>query len=249
MEVLYNSLFFGNEHLSRFVIDDFTKYMLTSDISVKNTEPIKPEVQINTIKEFIKPKQNDSLFWCFYICLYGYGEYIQIQRNYGMKELEVKQEASVYVSQHYDEIKNTNYKVTKVLFQEIISDLNTNLNDTTFHALLALITFAKINIFILHNDKPCYLSFITNSEAPTYLIKKHEYNKYSVKLEPFTKSEQKEFENKYYGLESYNRPIKAISNFKVNELLQLAGSLELNNVFDLKKQELYNLIVSTISWY
>ena len=50
-------------------------------------------------------------------------------------------------------------------------------------------------------------------------------------------------------LENHNKPIKAISNFKVSDLKDLAIKLNLNlNMDKIKKQDLYNSICLQLIW-
>ena len=262
MEVIYNHLFFPQQHNSiDFNINDFSSIMYPADLQkpiLEDKKVVQEEKKVvqeekpvikKKVVEYIVPKQQDSLFWCFFICAFGYDEYVMVNRNYGVKELEIKQKASEYLSTNPNEIKNTNYKITKTLIQEIMSDLNTTLNTTSFHALLALISKYKFNVYILHNEKRCYLPFIYDRSAPTFLFKKMEYNKYSVKLDKLSRTELEELDKNYYGLESYLRPIKAISNYKVKDLHELAEKLQLTDFVFLKKQELYDCITNLLSWY
>ena len=253
MEVIYNHLFFPSDHNISFDINDFSKYMYTPDkqiieeVQQKVIPTVKPIAKTNVI-EYITPKQQDTLFWCFYISAYGYKEYNLIDRNYGVKEMEIKQRACNSLNNDTN-IRKTNYKITKVLIQEIMSELNTNLNNTSFYSLLALISMAEINIFILHNEKKCYLPFVYDSTCPTFLIKKIHNNKYSVKLEKLSDEELIHIKEKYYGLESYMKPIRAISSYKVADLYDIAEKLNLTDYVLLKKQELYDVISNLLSWY
>tara|TARA_Y100000992_G_C21268727_1_gene495410 strand:+ start:1906 stop:2646 length:741 start_codon:yes stop_codon:yes gene_type:complete len=246
MEVIYNKIFFNNDKNILFQLQDFTSYYYNGTISEDSIEkaPIKKR------DEYITPKQKDSLFWCFFICAFGYGEYTSVIRNYGVKEIEVKQEASVFIKKNYQEFKQiSNVKITKSLLEDIMSDFNTHVNDTNFYNFYALCFMYKINIYILHDEKPCYLSFVTNKENPYYLIRLQRYNKYSLKMDKLTLQETVKIETDNYCLDSWLRPIKAVSSYKVTDLQEIAYKINLEDIPNMKKQDLYDYIVESLSWY
>ena len=246
MEVIYDKIFFNNDKNILFQLQDFTKYYYTgtTEQSLEQVKPIKKR------DEYVSPKQKDSLFWCFFICAFGYGEYISVIRNYGVKEIEVKQEASKFIKTNYQEFKQTStIKITKSLLEDIMSDFNTHVNDTNFYNFYALCFMHKINIYILHDEKPSYLSFVTNKENPYFLIKLQRYNKYSLKLEPLTLQEIVKIETDNYCLDSWLRPIKAVSSYKVTDLQEIAYRMKLEDIPNMKKQDLYDYITESLSWY
>ena len=89
---------------------------------------VEPRVQ----RSLITPRQPDTLFWCLYIIRHGYNDYLQIDRNYGVKELEEKQHILEFVKENKVNMKNTNYKITNVAIQEIMSELMTQQKQTSF---------------------------------------------------------------------------------------------------------------------
>ena len=100
MEVIYNHLFFPQQDNSiDFNVNDFSSIMYPADLQKpiledkKVVQEEKPVIKKKVV-EYIVPKQQDSLFWCFFICAFGYDEYVMVNRNYGVKELEIKQKAS-----------------------------------------------------------------------------------------------------------------------------------------------------------
>jgi len=79
--------------LSKDKMDSITSRFNLSE-SPSNKKEIEPititenEVSIETKKdEYIEPRQHDTLFWCLYIIHHGYDDYMQIDRNYGVKEI------------------------------------------------------------------------------------------------------------------------------------------------------------------
>jgi hypothetical protein len=239
------------------VIDLTEKDKETTVENVVNQETEKTVESVekleNTIKteELISPKQTDTLFWCIFIIHFGYDEYIEVDRNYGVKELQIKKQIGDFIFANPYKMKNTNYKMTKAAVQEILSELLTSQKDTSMNSLLAFLVFCNINLIMINSTKLLMLEFISNKEeeVPTYVIYKDAYNKYSLNNQALSKEEIDEIKSKTICLENYLKPIKAISNYKVEELEELANKLgiyEKNKKY--KKADLYQEIVDACSW-
>jgi len=202
-------------------------------------------------EDLISPKQNDTLFWCLFIIHFGYGEYQEVDRNYGVKELDVKKKIGEYVTSNPHTMKNTNIKITKAGVQEILSELLTSQKDTSMNTLLAILVYYKMNLIMVNSTRLLMLEFIADKDAelPTYVLFKDAYGKYSVKTEPVSKDEIREMKDKMIHLESYLKPLKSISNYKVEELEILAkkmGIYEEGKKY--KKTDLYQDISEACVW-
>ena len=247
MEVISNKIFFNQSKNILFQLQEFEPYYyrpdlvetkICEDIVVKKKQP-----------EYFRPKQRDTLFWCFYIAAYGYDQYLCVMRNYGVKELEIKHEASEYVKSNYKELKESSVKMTKSLAQDMMSDFHTSVTDTNFHNFLALCFMKKINVYILHEEKPSYLKFFYHKDSPTYLFQQEKYNRYSVQLEAMSLEKLIKIETDYYCLDSWIRPIRAISSYKVTDLEDIAYKTNLIDIPNMKKPDLYAYISESLSWY
>lgn len=153
-------------------------------------------------------------------------------------------------------IKNTNYKLTNVAIQEILSELLTSQKETSLLCLIVMIVYYNINVIIINETTKCMLEFWCNkdripdinssseeSDALTYVLYKTENGKYKLQYENIGYFQINDLKEKYLVLESYNKYIKAISNYKVEELEDMAKKF---GVFDetkkYKKAELYELV-------
>lgn len=245
MEIISSKIFFNREKNILFQEQDFIECFYKG---IEKEEEVVIEKKRKDV--YILPKQKDTLFWCFFISAFGYKEYISVERNYGNKEIEVKQKVGVYIKENYQEFKqNSSVRITKSLIEDIVSDFNTQIQSTSFFNFNAMSFMHKINFIILHEEKNCYLSFVVNKESPYYLIQQMKYNKYQVRQDPLTLEEQVKIESTNYCLDSWLRPIKAMSTYKVSDLQDIAYSLDLEDIPNMKKQELYDYIVESISWY
>jgi hypothetical protein len=206
-------------------------------------------------KDFMNINKNDTLFWCLFIAKYGYQEYIMVDRNYGVKELEIKSKVADFIRSNAMKMKMTNYKMTKVLLQEIMSDLMTTQKHTSIYCMIAMIVYFEINVVIVDSKSKFMWEFISNKEVEnenmiqTFLIKKDDSCKYSLKEEPITKEELNKMKKETICLENFMKPIKSMSAYNVVELHNLADKMKI--VYDknkkIKKEDLYREIQEIIS--
>lgn len=235
----------------------FATEQVTPDKMFRPIQPVQEESLLSQYSGGIAPKQQDTLFWCIYIIAYGYGEYINIDRNYGVAELENKKKIADYIQVNGSKMKQTNYKITKAAVQEIMSEFLTNQKDTSFQCLLALCVYHNINIVILHNNNKLMLEFmyevdygIDDKENPFYILKKDGYGKYIVDTEKKTWKEVQEMKTQYVCLDNHMKPMKAASHYKIEDLDTLAdklGVLDITKKY--KKAELYQLVNEAMNWY
>ena len=211
------------------------------------------EVTLPTRADRINIQQKDSLFWCIYILHYGYNDYIQVGRNYGVRSLEVKKEVGEWLEKNQGKMKQTNYKVTKAAVQEIMSECITCQKDTSMMCLLALLSCFQMNLFLLDSTGRLLLKFVgcvdMADEHPTYLLQKDDRGKYSVMSEALTAEEKMRWTEDCFSLVHYEKPLQTISHYKLDELVVLAkkmGVYEEGKKY--KKADLYLLVWNACSW-
>lgn len=220
-------------------IDDLTNKDVVKEV-VKDEETIDE-------KELISPRHQDTLFWCLFIIHFGYKEYLQVDRNYGVKELEEKQKIYEFIKNNPTKAKETNYKITNVAIQEMLSELMIPQKQTSMLSLIGLIAYYHVNLFIINEETKCMLEFWANAEMKTdtltYIIYKSGDGKYKLQFENIGEYKVIELRNKYMVLEHYSKYMKSVSGYKVEELEAIAQKL---NIFDetkkYKKSELYENI-------
>ena len=265
----YNMTYYPNKSFNPFQIDLYKNIMLskeTKDAStyagnvmydaiieeidqLPNVEPVVEEKK----EEYFQPKQPDTLFWCLYILHHGMNDYRNIGYNYGVKELEEKQRLAAFIRENISRIKGTNHKITNVLIQEILSELLTSQKETSLQVLTAITVFYNMNIFIVDSHDRCMLEFLANKDvthdAQTYVLYKDKFGKYRVQLEWISSNRILELREKYIVLENFMRPMKAVSTYKTDELIELARRFSLydeNKKY--KKSELYDAVHKLCKW-
>jgi hypothetical protein len=227
----------------------------------ENVIPVEEEnFEKPSTDEYITPRQFDTLFWCLYIIHHGYNDYTQIAHNYGVRELEEKQKVFEFVKKNTSFIKNTNYKLTNVAIQEILSELMTVQKVTSMNVMIAMCVYYNINILIVDANEKCMMEFWANksqipsmdkinekNDAETYVLRKNKLGKYKLQMENIGASKIREMQEKYLVLESYLKPLKTISGYKVDELETIArklGVFQENKKY--KKSDLYELVSNGI---
>ena len=271
-----DNIIYGNMISESININEFSNLFLTKNIRneiIKKEqevlkEELKTELVIETSKteiideknELIEPYQKDSLFWCIYIIVHGYNDYNNIIRNYGVRQLEEKQKIFEYIKENKLNIKNTNYKITNVSISEMMSEFITVHKETSILCLIAMVVYYNINIIIVDLDNHTMLEFWSNKEEipnhnndykrNTYVLYKRKNGKYKLRIENITTTKISEMRDEYIVLESYNKPLKSISSYKVNELEIMIKKLGIcMEEKKYKKNELYEMIEQKINSY
>ena len=263
-----NQMFFLPSDDSDNILDLLDKYMFTKDHqSTTETESILPEPTIiskptviqepiietkpTPIVEFILPTHQDSLFWCIYIAIHGYNDYLQVSRNYGVKELEIKQKIGNYIQSNPSKMKKTNMKITKAAVQEILSELLTSVRETSFFSMIGMLVFYNINILIVDATGKKMLEFISDidNELPTYVLHKDKFGKYKLQSEPLSRQQIITTKTTIFCLESYLKPLKPISSYHVEDLYKIAKQIGIyNDNKKYKKTDLYQELIEALVW-
>jgi hypothetical protein len=202
------------------------------------------------IDKFIMPKLQDSLFWCLFIATNGYDEFLQVNRNYGVKELEIKKKVADLVKEKPNLFKFTNQKVTKVSIQEILSELLTSQKETSTLCLIAMTIYYNVNIILINSTKQFMIEFISNKdvELPTYVFQKND-KRFAVNIDQVTKETILDMKESMVCLENYIKPLKPMSTYKVEDLIKLATKIGVYNQDEkLKKPDLYEKLSEAMKW-
>jgi hypothetical protein len=257
-----NSLFFFNKEDSAKIIGLLGKYMMKKTllevIPNKTTiqmpmekEPEKSQEAPSIENEFISPTHQDTIFWCIYIAIHGYNDYIQVSRNYGVKELETKQKIGNWIQANPGKMKQTNIKITKAAVQEILSELLTSIKDTSYLTMIGMLIYYNINVIMISANGKTMVEFISNKDIdqPTYVLHKDQYGKYKLQINPINTVQITELKQRLFCLESYLKPLKPISTYQIGHLNEIAMKVGIQ--FEnkkIKKTDIYNEIYSYLEW-
>ena len=236
----------------------YTKHMIQNVLepkeSTKNIKQITIEKKCekNCEKNYekkretmYKPKQKDSLFWCFYILKNGFFNYeMEINNQYFVVE---KSEKFKYI-----ELLRGNKDILKLHkikpFTELEDDL-ANKDKISIKTFVALCIFENINILLVNNRK-IYELLCTDIDEKHPIHVVHRNNKtyeHSIELDTTNEIIQK-YRDTYYTMNNFETTLKSMGSYKLDELIDLCKKLNINIEEEkgkqkMTKKDIYNLLV------
>lgn len=232
-----------------------------SDTDIRVMEgPTMPGLRVKVHKSWWTPKKEDTLFWCTYVLHHGIEEYAIIGTRYKNVEIEEKQRILDYIRTHTAECKQSGSKITNVSIQEIQSDLMIN-KKTSWMTFWMMCVFYKIHALILyeHTWMECK-PHCNDPSPPVYKFSRSRDGHMSVNTTPLTVQEVADIRANGLQVDYFRspHPIRAMSNYKVDELLAMAAILGLTadevikhapaGQTKLKKVDWYNAILEKCKW-
>jgi hypothetical protein len=193
--------------------------------------------------KWFDPKQHDTLFWCIFTAAFGVSEYILIGTKYANREWEEKQTAIVAFQKSSASLRATNHKITLGKVQEIMSEYMTNQSSITLLGVVGLSVHYKIQIYLIDSVKKTHLVYTPENYVETCYIYRHSTlkNKFRLALETVSLDDS-------FCLESFTRPLRAVSTYKMGELEDLAKRFGLYTSEKLKKDVIYRKISEHVFW-
>lgn len=226
------------------MLADVSKYMFTlrnmSNIDIIMNEDkskqniVAPKKNITNIVDIFFPKQRDQVFWCFYIILNDITNY-EMVHNYFTMEKETK----------YKWIEE--FRLKKELFKPIkvsrttVEDELANAKTITMASIKALCHLKDVNVFYIDDKK--YYEMLTNDEKPIYVIEKID-GKFGLK-QNISKEKVQYYREHYWKLENLDKPLKAVSSYKSDELKDICKRLHID-AHDMTKPQMYEKILSKL---
>ena len=189
-----------------------TKY---DNISVKTK--IKKEKTNSINDDFTIPVEDDTVFWCWLIFTKGLSNYTIVRDR---AFVTIKTEKINFVE------KVRKYKKILKKYKIKLCDIESNLSmgkklDIIF--LEPMLIMENYN-FIYMDDK-IYYENIIDEDNKTCVIK---YFKDSEKYGLFLNDISKIKKNKLFIVDNLSKPIKAISNYKADEIREICKKLDIN---------------------
>ena len=214
----------------------------------KYNEPFK----INNHKNFA-----DKLFWIFYKIINNFSD-VDLEH---INSFKIMKEFKINSVEKLKSQKNIlkDFKIQKGLVEDDLTN-NEKISFKTFHALCVLYL---INV-VLIRDNNTYCVLCTNSDEKVINLQNYkvikisnvklsaQFNNFDIELvtNSFTETELQTILKSYYSIENIEKPLKAFSNYKLDDLVNIAEKLNIN-IYDehskkKKKQELYENILQKL---
>ena len=255
--------FFMNleKDLIKQIANDTPKSVI-KDCCVDLFEPVpilsprkEPENQLQTtiippvkIKGF-SPRDRDAVFWCIFAHHYGEMEYEMIRSNYGKRKVDEKMAIYSWLKENRPLTKQyPSMKITNGLYQEMLSELMCVQSNTGFLSIIAFSLYYKINIYLVDKKKNIYLEFLGQVQAQAEAEAEDKCILYRLDR-GYCLSNDTSISS-MYKLESYMKPLKAISNWKMCELEEVIRGLGIwtDGLSSMKKPELYAFLADHCQW-
>ena len=208
--------------------------------------PIKKPTNILKKETIYKPKQKDSLFWCFYILKNGFSNYeMEINNQYFVVEKKEKFRYIELIRKNKDILKIHKIKP----FTELEDDL-ANKDKISVKTFFALCILENINVLLVDKRKILELTCIDiDANHPVNIIHRNckTYEHY-IELDVTIETLQN-YRETYYKLSSFDSTLKSMGSYKLDELTELCKKLNINivssknNEKKLTKKDIYELLV------
>lgn len=208
-------------------------------------KPVKSEKPKKEIVFY--PKEQDQLFWIFYIILNGNLEYECNRNNRFAMEQSIKYK-------YIDNLKMNKNNEKTLLKQSKIATLiqleenltDPKINESTF---LSLCFLEHINIYLVTRN--IYYKSISNDTAETFVVycTVNKQNKNVYGFSTLTQDKLKFIEDNYYQVCQFAKPILSIGNYKVDELIQICTKLKIDILDENKKRKTKQCLYESLTNY
>jgi hypothetical protein len=242
----YNDVF---DELQNYILDEVNmqkslRMKISNSTSNYKNDKIIVDKNITKKPELFIPRQQDTLFWCFYIMKNGDANYESLYNKNSLVAKQLKIDLVSIVRKNKDTLKTYKFD-TKTNIESNLANDN-NINSKTFLSLCAI-----DNINVIYIRKKTYYELLMNDTNIIYIV--HEIpsqSKYNNKygFEMATEELLDNIKKTLYKVENVNKPIKALSSYKVQDIIDICSRLaiETTNKETGKtktKNELYETII------
>lgn len=241
-------------------IKKYEDYMLTgktiirtlkikNDIITDGKKQQKDKKEINESKKksdssFFIPQEKDSLFWCFFVIKNGFAAY-----EYPGTTSFVNEKAEKFKLIESLRTKKQILKTKKIKnVKEDVEDDLANKSKISMKTFIALCAAENINVLFIHKRK-CF-ELMCEEDNPFHVI--HWYDnpeKYCYEMN-LSKEALDKYRNTLFKWESLEKPLKAMSSYKSDELMELCNKLGLqekvDNLNKKTKKDLYELLIMNL---
>ena len=230
------------------VLTRLQHYMLTES-QIANSTALKLATPVETrVKRYepakavaptiFKPREKDSLFWCFYIMKHGDIAYESLLHRNMILEKKLKIEYVERLRLDKDLVKPYKFASLSHIENKLANDATIDL--PTF---LTLCVLENINVVFVKNRT--YVELTMNDTPDFYIVYCFDNYKYGYEID--TNDMIVQIKEKFFRLDNITKPIKSISSYKVGELVDMCTRLgiDINNADNKSKtkNELYEAIV------
>lgn len=234
------------------VIKNLQDYMLNENIMNKATEDMLQQNKKNNFNknqqkstvipnETFLPKEVDSLFWCFYIMKNSFTNYDMLNVKNIVVEKKIKIDYIEKIRQQKILLKTYKFSTLTDIENKLANE--DKIDISTF---LTLCLIENLNIIITF--KKSYYELLTNDSNNIFILTEFENKVYGINTNINCSDKIQNIKASMYKIENINKPIKSISVYKVDELIEICNKLSIDVINkttnkNKNKKELYESII------
>ena len=196
-------------------------------------------------EKFFHPKEKDQLFWCYFIIQHGFSKYEYPGVTSFVNEKFEKFKCIEHMRNNKQQLKTKKIKNIR----EDIEDELANKQFIGMKTFIALCIANNINIMYIHKRK-CF-ELVCDDQMPMHVVhcknnKDSSVCNYCYELNP-TKEQLETYRNTLFKWESVEKPLKAMSSYKLTELVELSQRMGLgDNLSKKTKKDLYEDLIMNL---
>ena len=213
---------------------------------IKSNHIKSNHIKSNSDNSIFIPREQDTLFWCYYIIKNGDIKYETLNNRNTLTTRQLKID---YVSKIREK-----KQIVKTYKFDTISNIESNLandNNITIKSFMTLCAIENINIIFV--SRKTYFEFLMNDTSNIFIIREIESQSNYAKKYGFEIANSEmlnQIRNTLYRIETIDKPIKALSSYKVQDLIDIANKLAIKTINeDTGKQMTKNLLYESIIKY
>ena len=211
-------------------------------------EHIKKELPISNL---VFPKHRDQLFWSLYMIKKEGVEY-ELLKQKVMGHITMITEKELKI-EYIEKIRSQKQKIKSYKLAAMNHLENSLLNDNVIDlkTFVAICIVDNVNVFYIH--KNTYVEIQLNEDVVNTLVIHRQDNPLKYAYEKnIDKDKLQRYRDKYYKIDNIDKPIKSLSSYKLQELIDLSKKIliDINNKETgkpKKKQELFESLIQYFS--
>lgn len=193
-------------------------------------------------RKFFYPKEKDTLFWCYYINKYGIDKYFDNKKRSFVVEHDYKISIIEKIQNMKDELKLN--KIKKL----VVEDELMNKAKIEIASIKLLMLLDNENLLLI--KKNCYQKIVFNRDKLSLSV--DNYNVIFCDVDNYylqknlNDRELVDIIDKSYEIDNFDKPLKGVSSYKLDELHEICKKLNIGLSSNLGKNKTKQVLYTEI---
>jgi len=193
-------------------------------------------------RKFFYPKEKDTLFWCYYINKYGIDKYFDNKKRSFVVEHDYKISIIEKIQNMKDELKLN--KIKKL----VVEDELINRAKIEIASIKLLMLLDNENLLLI--KKNCYQKIVFNRDKLSLSV--DNYNVIFCDVDNYylqknlNDRELVDIIDKSYEIDNFDKPLKGVSSYKLDELHEICKKLNIGLSSNLGKNKTKQVLYTEI---